>query len=379
MAPGFSSQNALLFGLWVAACGRPGSPRALPPPRIAPAILAPQPPICRFSLPAESSVAIAIAPRGRLPRFEVIAMDATMSPARDGGWEADVGGPLAFRGVVDEPALVTARAVDDGAVVHLEPGRSVDSLRLARAPGGLVGRAFLVSRSDEPTRLELTVSDVPFACADLRVARADDDGARDLRAADIWSPVRMADGGALDVRDAPGGRVRATVRGEGLFVHVLEHSDEAARVVLQWSDGSLVRGWVDAAALREPEPEERLRIGRAMGGLAELDVTGFAPLSTWVPGMGLGLGRMGEGRGPWGGLRPRERVPESPSVSARLAEGTRVYAAPGEGAWATVAGDGVFRVAAHPSCAWVAIERAPGLVVPPLRAWVRAGALRIAP
>ena len=182
----------------------------------------------------------------------------------------------------------------------------------------------------------------------------------------------MADFGFLQVRSSPTGPPRVTVRGEGLFVHVLEDDGDAALVVAQWSDGSRVRGWVERSALREPEREEALRIGRAMGGLAELDVGSAIPLSAWASRatVGLGGGRL------WM-RRPHRAEPAAPLVSAAIAIGSRVYAAPGRGAWATVARDTLFEVSARPLCEWVAIARAPGLTIPSLRAWVRAGTLRI--
>jgi hypothetical protein len=366
-----SPRVALLAALSAAACARERPGLASPAARVVPAATPTGRPICRFSLPAGGEATIAVEPGTGLPGFDVRARDATLSPARGGGWEAEVRAPLAFRGSTAEPELVTTRALDRGGVVHLQAGRRVDSVHLVRSEAGLVGRVWLVSRGDEPTSLEIAVDPAPFVCADLRVPRFDEDAARDLHATDIWSPVQMADFGLLALGDAPAGPVRATVRGAGLFVHVLERRGNAAHVVSEWSDGSRVRGWVDAAALREPEPEERMRIGRAMGGLAELDILGsLVPLSPWMPPGGL------LGGGPF--RRPRISCPreDPPTASTRIAAGSAVYATPGRGAWATVAGDAIFRVGARPSCAWVWIDSAPGLVLPPLRAWVRVDTLR---
>jgi len=338
------------------------------------ALLAPEAP---FASPrcvldsATRTTTIGVDPGAGVPGFDVVADRAKLVVAPDGGWEARVIEPLSFHGATDEPELVTARAVEHGGLVHLEPGRRVDSVRGDASV--LVARAWLASSADEPGSIEIAVDDVRFACDDLRVAGLGDQGGRPLRPVDLWAPARMADVGSIELRDTPHGRgARLVVHGDGLFVHVLERDAAAALVVLQWSDGSRVRGWVDASELREPDPDETLRIGRVMGGLAALDVGALAPLS-------FGSTAFFEWeRAGLGGLRRRPSWPPTPQpIRARIAPGTPVYAAPGRARWATVTGDAVFFVGARPTCEWVSIERAPGFVLPPLRAWVRADALRI--
>lgn len=141
----------------------------------------------------------------------------------------------------------------------------------------------------------------------------------------------------LRVHARPGGPAVLDVEVKARGTFPLLRSKEAGgwvRVSRRWADGTSLAGWVSRDTLTWWSP-----------GLTGLAVRTVDPVDVE----------------PYPGCPPAERLQAERPVRARIARGTRVYARPGKGPWATVESDGPMAVDGPAGAEWVRIVGAPGL------------------
>jgi hypothetical protein len=278
--------------------------------------------------------------------------------------EAEVEHPFRFRASapVDEQRLMlTERAELAAGAVRTAPEMPV--LALSTSDHGLVGELQLGRRA--PTRgLEAIVGPLPLSC-DAIAATSDPEPETTtaLLTPPIGGELRIATTLPLAVRPfraAPiAAEVRPRERAAFLPVWIIDRQDDAARVVIAFSDGSEVRGWVDASALREASETEEDIASRMIGTPAETETIRHGLL---------------------GGMESLTAPPEADEQigPAVLRPGSAIFASPGGALWAHNADTPLeVRVRWDRSSRYAELLEVPGIWITPQRAYVRRSELSI--
>lgn len=330
------------------------------PARVARVAPAPERPDCRVEAARAEDVTVEL--EGR-PPFSVAVSDGLLwlVPTDDErALRVEARQPLRFsaRARVDEQRLVAVVEADAAAgVVRLVPGLGVLGLRQGEQ-GGLAAYVKLGRRSPLAVRgVELRVGPVSLPCGGVRAEHDPEPRSSTSLLRDVpEGELRVAASAPLvvrPVRAAPAHvEVRPVERSGLVPAWVVDERGDDARIVVAFSDGARIEGWVSASALREPTTDEAEAVERIVRERA---------------GDPFGLAMLGGGHTPEVAAQPDEYV-----GLASLRPGAAIFVQPGEGRWAASSESPTeVRVRWQRGARHAELLAIPGLWAPPGHAFVR--------
>lgn len=317
------------------------------------------PPACALTATRARSLSVELPGRDAF-RVAVRRGALTLTPGPDPTRAlVRVSAPLAFGAFADpadQPLELGVDAQLGAGGVEAAAGTRV--LSLEATPRGIRGQLVLGRRDPTARRaLELSVGPLALPCSVLRMRSPDDPEPTTVpprrTAAAPLAMVREDPLIVRPVRIAPAElRVRRSSASSLFPVWVVDRHGDEVRVVVSFVDGSRLDGWTPASALRPPsvadaEWVERLAHVEVRESLGE---DGVESVETW-PSASSGTADAYEGE-------------------ATLHAGAEVFAAPGEGRWATSAEELGVRVEWLPGASHARLLDVPGMWLDRSRAWV---------